>query len=38
MITISIPLNEMPSLFHCLDGHGIFTEFIQVKPHSNKVN
>jgi hypothetical protein len=37
LVTISVPFNEMPAMFHCLDGHGLFTEFIQVKSHTNKV-
>ena len=27
LVTVSCPTNEMPSLFHCLDEHGLFTQF-----------
>jgi Cdc6-like AAA superfamily ATPase len=37
LITTSTVFNELPSLFHCLDEHGFFTEFIRIKPHSIKV-
>jgi hypothetical protein len=38
LITTSTVFNELPSLFHCLDEHGLFTEFIRIKPHSIKVS
>lgn len=34
MLTIATstnPLNELPPLFHCLDNHGLFTQFFQIK-------
>jgi hypothetical protein len=37
LVTTSVPFNELPSLFHCLDEHGLFTEFVRIKPHSVKV-
>ena len=30
--TSTRPLSELPLLFHCLDEHGLFTSFIQLKP------
>lgn len=32
IVTSSVGLNELPSIFHCLDEHGFFTEFYQIKP------
>lgn len=36
LVTTSVSISELPSLFHCLDEHGLFTQFIQVKPHTDK--
>jgi hypothetical protein len=37
LITTSTIFSELPSIFHCLDEHGLFTDFVSIKPHSNKV-
>ena len=32
IVTSSVGLSELPSIFHCLDEHGLFTEFYQIRP------
>lgn len=36
LVTLSCAFNEMPTIFHCLNEHGLFAEFIQIKSHSEK--
>lgn len=33
--TSTSPLTELPSLFHCIDEHGLFTSFLQIKSAKN---
>lgn len=33
VVTTSTPFIELPSVFHCLDEHGFFTNFFSVKSH-----
>lgn len=35
LATSTSPISELPSIFHCLDNHGLFTSFINIRP-SNK--
>jgi Cdc6-like AAA superfamily ATPase len=37
IVTSTISLEDLPSLFHCVDEHGYFNSFFQIKPHSIKV-
>lgn len=32
IVTSSVPITELPSIFHCLNEHGLFTEFYQITP------
>lgn len=36
IVTVSCPISEMPALFHCIDDHGLFSEFSQIRSHSIK--
>ena len=37
IVTTSTPFNQMPTIFHSIDEHGIFSNFFRIKPHSVKV-
>jgi peroxin-1 len=36
LVTMSCPIELMPSIFHSLDEHGLFTSFVRVKLHSDQ--
>jgi transitional endoplasmic reticulum ATPase len=31
ILTTTSQLSDLPAMFHCLDGHGLFTDFIEIK-------